>query len=235
MSLSADELTALWLSAKIASCCMLACLPAGIALAWLLARRRFRGKFLVEVLVQLPMVLPPVVPGYLLLMLLGNQGPLGGFLQRRFGLELAFNWKGAVLAAATMSFPLMLQSVRLAFAMIDRRLEQAAATLGAGPWRVFATVSLPLALPGIVAGAILCFTRALGEFGATMAFVGNIPGETRTVPLAIYSALHQPDGESAAARLASLSIALAFVALLASHLLTRRSERRLEVRVHAEA
>lgn len=233
--LNADELTALWLSAKIALCCMLVSLPLGIAVAWLLARRRFRGKLLVETLVQLPMVLPPVVPGYLLLLLFGTQGAFGGWLSQHFGLEFAFNWKGAVLASATMAFPLMVQPVRLAFQMIDSRLEQAAATLGAGPWRVFATISLPLALPGIFAGALLCFSRALGEFGATMAFVGNIPGETRTVPLAIYSYLHVPGGEAGAARLAALSIALAFVALFSSHLLTRYSERRLGSRHRADA
>ncbi|MFT4047640.1 MAG: molybdate ABC transporter permease subunit [Solimonas sp.] len=233
-SFSADELTALWLSAKIALCCMLLCLPSGVALAWLMARRRFRGYVLLEVLVQLPMVLPPVVPGYLLLLLFGSQGPIGHVLNERLGVELAFNWKGAVLASATMAFPLMVQPVRLAFQMIDSRLEQAAATLGANPWRVFTTVSLPLAIPGIVAGAILCFSRALGEFGATMAFVGNIPGETRTVPLAIYSYLHQPDGEAGAARLAALSVALAIAALLASHLLARRSERKLGYRHRAE-
>jgi molybdate transport system permease protein len=235
MSLSADELTAVRLSARIALCCMLICLPAGIAVAWLLARREFRGKLLLEAFVQLPMVLPPVVPGYLLLMLLGNRAPLGGFLHDHFGLQFAFNWKGAVLAAAAMAFPLMVQSVRLAFGLIDRRLEHAAATLGSSPWRVFVTISLPLALPGIVAGSILCFSRALGEFGATMAFVGNIPGETRTVPLAIYSALHRPGGEAAVARLATLSIALAFVAMLLSHVLTRRSERRLGYRARADA
>ncbi|WP_028079191.1 molybdate ABC transporter permease subunit [Solimonas soli] len=232
--LSADELTALWLSAKIALSCMLVSLPTGIAVAWLLARVRFRGSLLLEVLVQLPMVLPPVVPGYLLLLLFGKQGPLGRLLAKGFGIEFAFNWKGAVLASATMAFPLMVQPVRLAFELIDQRLEQAAATLGANPWRVFVTVSLPLAVPGIVAGAILCFSRALGEFGATMAFVGNIPGETRTVPLAIYSYLHQPGGEAGAARLATLSIALAVAALLVSQWLTRRSAHRLGARHRAE-
>lgn len=235
MHLSPDELTALWLSAKIALCCMLICLPVGVAVAWLLARHDFRGKLLLEAFVQLPMVLPPVVPGYLLLVLFGNRGLIGGFLHQHFGLQLAFNWKGAVLASATMAFPLMVQPVRLAFQMIDRRLENAASTLGANRWQVFVTISLPLAIPGVVAGAILCFSRALGEFGATMAFVGNIPGETRTVPLAIYSALHQPGGEAAAARLATLSIILAFTAMLLNHVLTRRSERKLGYRLRAQA
>jgi len=227
MTLTPDEWQALALSAKVAGCSTLICLPAGIALAWWLARREFPGKLLVEALVQLPMVLPPVVPGYLLLLLLGTQGPVGGWLQAEFGIVLAFTWKGAVLASAVMAFPLMVQPVRLAFRMIDQRLEQAASTLGATPWRVFLSISLPLALPGIVAGAMLCFSRSLGEFGATMAFVGNIPGETRTLPLAIYSYTHLPDGEAAALRLTLLSILLAFAALIASQLINRRSERLL--------
>ncbi len=232
MALTPEEWQALALSAKVAGVATLLCLPAGIALAWLLARREFRGKLLIEALVQLPMVLPPVVPGYLLLLLLGTQGPVGGWLQREFGIVLAFTWKGAVLASAVMAFPLMVQPVRLAFRMIDQRLEQAASTLGATPWHVFLSISLPLALPGIIAGAMLCFSRSLGEFGATMAFVGNIPGETRTLPLAIYSYTHLPDGEAAALRLTWLSIALACAALIASQLISRRSERLLG---HADA
>lgn len=227
MSLTPEEWQALQLSARVAACATLLCLPAGIALAWLLARRHFPGKFLVDALVQLPMVLPPVVPGYLLLLLLGTQGPIGGWLQAQFGIVLAFTWKGAVIASAVMAFPLMVQPVRLAFRQIDQRLEQAASTLGASPWRVFFSISLPLALPGVIAGALLCFSRSLGEFGATMAFVGNIPGETRTLPLAIYSFTHRPDGEAAAMRLSLLSIALAVAALLVSHFITRRAERML--------
>ena len=199
------------------------------------SRREFRGKLLLETVLQLPMVLPPVVPGYLLLLLLGTQGPLGGWLQREFGVVIAFTWKGAVLASAVMAFPLMVQPVRLAFRMIDERLEQAATTLGATPWKAFLTITLPLAVPGIIAGAVLCFSRSLGEFGATMAFVGNIPGETRTLPLAIYSFTHVPGGELAALRLAVLSIALAFVALLASHVLSRRAERQLGYTDHRAA
>jgi molybdate transport system permease protein len=225
--LTPEETQALWLSANVALCATGVCLPLGIALAWLLERRRFPGRFLVDALVQLPMVLPPVVPGYLLLLLLGTQGPLGGWLQATFGIVIAFTWKGAVLASAVMAFPLMVQPIRLAFRLIDARLEHAAATLGAKPWRVFATITLPLAAPSLVAGCVLCFSRSLGEFGATMAFVGNIPGETRTLPLAIYSLTHVPDGEAAALRLAGLSIALAVVALLASHWIGRRAERRL--------
>jgi molybdate transport system permease protein len=233
--LSPEETQALWLSAKVALCSTALCLPLGIALAWWLERRRFPGRFLVDALVQLPMVLPPVVPGYLLLLLLGTQGPLGRWLEAQFGIVVAFTWKGAVLASALMAFPLMVQPIRLAFRLIDARLEHAAATLGARPWRVFATITLPLAAPGLIAGSVLCFSRSLGEFGATMAFVGNIPGETRTLPLAIYSLTHVPDGEAAALRLTCLSIALAVAALLASHWLGRHAERRLGYTDHRSA
>lgn len=232
MGLTPEEWIALRLSANVALWATALSLPLGIAVAWALARKTFRGKLLVETLVQLPMVLPPVVPGYLLLLLLGTQGPVGGWLLEHFGIRLAFTWKGAVLASAVMAFPLMVQPVRLAFRMIDRRLEQAAATLGAAPWRVWLSVTLPLALPGILAGAVLCFSRSLGEFGATMAFVGNIPGETRTLPLAIYSYTHVPDGEAAAWRLAMLSIVLATGALLFAHIANRRAEQRLGYHDH---
>ena len=167
------------------------------------------------------------MPGYLLLLLFGTQGPLGHWLQAQFGIVIAFTWKGAALASAVMAFPLMVQPVRLAFRMIDPRFEQAATTLGATPWRAFFTVTLPLAVPGIITGAMLCFSRSLGEFGATMAFVGNIPGETRTLPLAIYNYTHVPDGEAAAMRLLLLSLGLALAALLASHAISRRAERLL--------
>jgi molybdate transport system permease protein len=227
LQLTHEESQALWLSAKVALWSTALCLPAGIGISWLLARREFPGKLLIDALVQMPMVLPPVVPGYLLLLLLGTQGPLGGWLLAHFGIVIAFTWKGAVLASAVMAFPLMVQPVRLAFRMIDARLEQAATTLGAPPWRAFATVTLPLAIPGIIVGSVLCFSRSLGEFGATMAFVGNIPGETRTLPLAIYSFTHVPGGEPAAMRLAALSIALALAALLASHAISRRAEQLL--------
>ncbi len=233
--LSPDETQALWLSAKVASFATVVCLPPAIALAWWLERRRFPGRLLVDALVQLPMVLPPVVPGYLLLLLLGTQGPLGRWLESTFGLVVAFNWKGAVLASAVMAFPLMVQPIRLAFRLIDARLEHAAATLGARPLRVFATITLPLSLPGLIAGCVLCFSRSLGEFGATMAFVGNIPGETRTLPLAIYSLTHVPGGEAGALRLALLSIALAVAALLASHWISARAERRLGFSDHRSA
>jgi len=233
--LSPEETQALWLSAKVASCATAICLPFAIALAWWLERRRVPGRFLIDALVQLPMVLPPVVPGYLLLLLFGTQGPLGHWLEARFGIVVAFNWKGAVLASAVMAFPLMVQPIRLAFRLIDARLEHAAATLGARPWRVFASITLPLAMPGLIAGCVLCFSRSLGEFGATMAFVGNIPGETRTLPLAIYSLTHVPDGEAGAMRLALLSIALAVAALLGSHWISARAERRLGFTDHRSA
>lgn len=235
MGLSPDEWAALRLSAKVAFFATALSLPLGIALAWGLARRRFPGKLLVEILVQMPMVLPPVVPGYLLLLLLGTQGPLGAWLLETFGIRVAFTWKGAVIASAVMAFPLMVQPARLAFRMIDERLEQAAATLGAPPWRIWLSITLPLAMPGILAGALLCFTRSLGEFGATMAFVGNIPGETRTLPLAIYSFTHVPDGEAAALRLACLSIGLAAAALALAHWANGRAERRLGYQDHGPA
>ena len=225
--LSAAEWDALELSARVAAWATVASLPFGVWTGWLLARRDFRGKFVLEALVQLPMVVPPVVPGYLLLWLLGPGGALGGWLESRFGVVVAFTWKGAVVASAVMAFPLLVQPVRVAFRLIDVRLEHAASTLGASPWNAFRTVALPLALPGVLAGAVLCFSRSLGEFGATMAFVGNIPGETRTLPLAIYSFMHVPGGEAAAARLVALSLVLAVAALAGSHWLTRRAERRL--------
>lgn len=225
--LTPEEIQAVCLSAKVALWATALCLPAGIALSWLMARHEFRGKLLLDVLIQLPMVLPPVVPGYLLLLLLGTQGPVGAWLLAQFGIVIAFTWKGAVLASAVMAFPLMVQPVRLAFRMIDPRLEQAATTLGATPWRAFFTIALPLALPGIIAGSVLCFSRSLGEFGATMAFVGNIPGETRTLPLAIYNYTHVPGGDAPALRLVYLSFALASAALLLSHIIGRRAERRL--------
>lgn len=227
MTLSPEEWAALALSAKVALWSTAVCLPFGVGLSWLLERRDFRGKVWIDTLVQLPMVLPPVVPGYLLLLLFGTQGLLGRWLQESTGIVIAFTWKGAVLASAVMAFPLMVQPIRLAIRLIDPRLEKAAATLGGRPWDVFISITLPLALPGLIAGSILCFSRSLGEFGATMAFVGNIPGETRTLPLAIYSLTHLPDGEAAALRLSLLSIALAVSALLISRWISLRVERRL--------
>lgn len=231
--LSPEEWSALALSAKVAAWCMLIGLVPGIALAWLLARKEFVGKALLDAVVHLPMVLPPVVPGYLLLVAFGRQGWAGAVLEKWFGVSLAFHWTGAVLASLVMGLPLLVQPIRLSFQLIDSRLENAARTLGAGPWRVFFSITLPLALPGILVGAILAFSRSLGEFGATITFVGNIEGETRTLPLAIYSFVQQPGGEAPAMRLIWISIVLALGALLVSNLLTRRAQRQLGYRDHA--
>ncbi len=211
-----EELSALYLSAKVGLFATLVCLPFAIALAWYLARYEFRLKFMVEALLQLPMVLPPVVLGYLLLILFGQQGLIGQYLHI-LGLELAFNWKGAVLASMVVAFPLM-----------NRQLEHVAGTLGATPVQVFYSISLPLALPGMIIGSILCFSRSLGEFGATITFVGNIPGETRTMPIAIYSFLQQPNGEEMALRLVMLSLVLAFSALIANYFILQKYQKKLE-------
>jgi molybdate transport system permease protein len=227
MNFSAEEWQALRLSGLVASVATACTLPLAVALGWTLARKQFAGKWLVEALVQLPLVLPPVVPGFLLLLLFGTQGPIGHWLQESFGIVVAFSTTGAVLAAAVMSFPLMVQPVRLAFTLADRRLDLVAWTLGCTPWQAFYRVTLPLAAPGLLGGAVLGFSRCLGEFGATMAFVGNIPGETRTLPLALYSALQVPGGEIPALRIAVLSMGLAVLALLLNAVLTRRLEQRL--------
>ena len=224
--LSPEELSALYLSAKVASFATLFCLPFAVALAWLLARHEFRLKFLVEALLQLPMVLPPVVLGYLLLVLFGNQGIIGKYLHT-LGIQLAFNWKGAVLASMIVAFPLMVQPIRLSFQLMNQQLDQIAGSLGAAPWRVFFSINLPLAIPGIVIGSILCFSRSLGEFGATITFVGNIPDETRTIPIAIYSFLQQPNGEDLAMRLVALSLVLAFSALIANYFILQKYQRKL--------
>ena len=223
---SPAELTAIALSLKVACVAALASLPPGIAVAWLLARRRFPGKALLDALVHLPLVLPPVVVGYALLVVFGHQGAVGAFLEEQLGIGFAFRWTGAALASAIMGFPLMVRAIRLSIEAVDRRLEQAAATLGAGPWRVFATVTLPLAWPGIVAGAVLGFAKALGEFGATITFVSNIPGETQTLSSAIYGLMQVPGGESGIWRLAAVAVAISLVALLASEWLVRRQQGR---------
>jgi len=226
---SPEELSALYLSAKVALCATLICLPFAVALAWTLARHEFRLKFLVEAFLQLPMVLPPVVLGYLLLLLFGNKGWIGQYLNT-FGIELAFNWKGAVLASIIVSFPLMVQPIRLSFQLINPQLEQVANSLSVQPYKVFCSISLPLALPGILIGSILCFSRSLGEFGATITFVGNIPDETRTIPIAIYSLLQQPDGEQMALRLVLLSLGLAFAALLANYWIMQKYQQKIQER-----
>jgi len=215
------ELAAIALSIRVASVATLASLPFGIAMGWLLARARFPGKSLLDALVHLPLVLPPVVVGYALLVAFGSQGVVGRALAP-LGIEFAFRWTGAALASAIMGFPLMVRAIRSAIEATDRRLEQAAATLGATPWRVFTSVTLPLAWPGIVAGAVLAFAKALGEFGATITFVSNIPGETQTLSSAIYGLLQVPDGEAGIWRLAAVAVAISLLALLLSEWLVRR-------------
>jgi molybdate transport system permease protein len=226
LSLTTDEIAALQLSLKVALWATVVSLPVGIAVAHLLARKRFWGHALLNGLVHLPLVLPPVVTGYLLLLGFGRMGPFGRALEACCGLVFSFRWTGAALAAAVMAFPLMVRAIRLSIEAVDRKLEQAAATLGARPARIFATVTLPLALPGILAGAILAFAKALGEFGATITFVSNIPGETRTLPAAIYTFTQVPGGDGPALRLVVIAIVVSMAALLASEVLSRRIARR---------
>ena len=217
-----DELTAIRLSLRVATWAMLTSLPFGVAAAMLLARGRFWGKGLFNGIVHLPLVMPPVVTGYVLLLLFGRHGPLGAFLADHFGIVFAFRWTGAALACAVMGFPLMVRAIWLSLEAVDRRLEAAAQTLGAGPLWVLATVTLPLALPGILAGMVLSFARSLGEFGATITFVSNIPGETETLPTAIYTLTQVPGGDAGALRLTLVSVAISLAALLVSDLLSRR-------------
>jgi molybdate transport system permease protein len=216
------EWSAVLLSLKVSFWATLLSLPPGLAAAYALARWQFPGKHLFNGLVHLPLVLPPVVTGYLLLVLFGPQGPLGGLLERAFGVTLAFRWTGAALAAAIMAFPLMVRAMRLSIEAVDPGLEQAAATLGASRARVFLTVTLPLILPGILAGAVLAFAKAMGEFGATITFVGNIPGQTQTVPTAIYAFLQVPGGEATAWRLVAVSVVIALGAVMLSETVARR-------------
>ena len=225
--LTPAEWTAIGLSLKVGAVATICMLPIAVGFSLLLARGRFPGRTALDALLHLPLVAPPVVTGYLLLLAFGTQGPIGGFLQDTFGIVFAFQWTGAALAAGIMGFPLMIRAMRLSVEAIDMRLESAAATLGAGRFRIFATVTLPLMLPGILAGTVLCFARALGEFGATITFVGNIPGETQTIPTAIYTALQTPDGDQAVLRLTVISVLIAFGALLLSELLARRLARRV--------
>ncbi len=219
--LSPEEIEAVLLSLRVAMWSTLASLPFGIWIAWLLARKDFFGKQIVNGLVHLPLILPPVVTGYLLLILFGTQGPIGSFLQQ-FGIVFAFSWTGAVLAAAVMAFPLMVRAIRLSIESADHRLEDAAKTLGASNSQRFFMITLPLAMPGVVTGSILAFAKSLGEFGATITFVSNIPGETRTVPSAIYSFMQVPGGEESAMRLVILAIALSMLALILSEWLAKR-------------
>ncbi|TPG43605.1 molybdate ABC transporter permease subunit [Sphingomonas koreensis] len=227
--LSPAEWEIVRLTLKIGLVAMAATLPIAFALAWLLARGRFPGKVLIDALVHLPLVLPPVVTGWLLLIAFAPNGPIGGVLQEWFGVSVLFRWGGAAIAAGVMALPLMVRAMRLSIEAVDRRLESAARTLGAGPWRVFRSVTLPLSMPGVLAGAVLGFARSIGEFGATITFVSNVPGQTRTLPLAIYSALQLPDGDAQVVRLALVSVALSLGALVVSEMLARRSGRGLHV------
>ena len=220
------EWTAIFLSLKVATVGALSSLPVAVGLAWLLARRRFPGKSLVNALAHLPLVLPPVVTGWLLLIGFGRQGIFGRALEACCGMTLSFRWTGAALAAAVMGFPLMVRAIRLSIEAVDVRLEQAAQTLGAPPWYIFATVTVPLATPGIIAGLILGFAKAIGEFGATITFVANIPGQTQTIATAIYSATQDPNGAATTWRLTGIALAIAFVALFVSEALAARVAKR---------
>ena len=223
--LTAEEWAIVALSLRVSGVAMAATLPVAFALAYLLARGRFPGKALVDAVVHLPLVVPPVVTGWLLLLAFGRNGPIGGWLESLFGITVIFRWTGAAIAAGIMALPLMVRAMRLSIETVDRRLEGVARSLGAGPWRTFATITLPLSLPGVLAGLVLGFARSIGEFGATITFVSNIPGETRTLPIAIYSALQIPGNDGAIWRLAGISVALSLVALLLSEALARRGGR----------
>jgi len=221
------EYQALILSLKVGAYAVVWLIPLGIALAWLLSRKQFIGKSILDSLIHLPLVLPPVVIGYLLLISLGRQGVLGSWLYEHFGLVFSFNWKGAVIACIVVALPLMVRSVRLSLDNVDPKLEHAASTLGASPLKVFLTITLPLTIPGIITGTMLSFARSLGEFGATISFVSNIPGETQTIPLAMYNFIETPGAEMEAARLCIISIALALSTLMISEWLNRKASARL--------
>ena len=223
MMLSPEEWEIVRLSLKVGLVAVAGTLPLAFAVAWALARASFPGKILLDGIVHLPLVLPPVVTGWLLLLAFGANGPAGRLLAEWFGISVMFRWTGAALAAAVMALPLMVRAIRLSLEAVDRRLEGAARTLGAGPGRTFLTITLPLSLPGILAGAVLGFARSIGEFGATITFVSNIPGETRTLPLAIYSALQVPGSENVVTRLAAIAVILSLVALMVSEGLSRRA------------
>ncbi|ANO34715.1 molybdate ABC transporter permease subunit [Vibrio breoganii] len=227
MMLTELEITALALSLKVAFVASICILPIGIALAWLLAKKEFYGKSLLDGLIHLPLVLPPVVIGYVLLILFGKQGPLGKWLEQYLGLDFSFSWRGAALASAVVALPLMVRAIRLSILSVDSKLEDAAMTLGANPWRVFQRVTLPLIMPGVISGFVLAFARSLGEFGATITFVSNIPGETQTIPLAMFSFLETPGAEFEAMRLCILAIVIALVSLFISEWMSRRSQQKL--------
>ncbi len=227
MSLSEYQDQVLMLSLKVAGFAILWLIPIGIGLAWLLAKKQFFGKSIVESFVHLPLVLPPVVIGYLLLVMMGRQGIIGSWLNEVFGIVFSFSWKGAALACVVVALPLMVRSIRLSLETVDSKLEEAAATLGASPIRVFFTITLPLMLPGIITGTMLSFARSLGEFGATISFVSNIPGETQTIPLAMYTFIETPGAEMEAARLCAISIVIALGSLMLSEWLNKKSAQRL--------
>jgi molybdate transport system permease protein len=227
LEISPTEWTAIQLSLRVAVVATLVATPFGVALAWLLARREFWGKSIVDALVPLPLVLPPVVTGYLLLLTFGRRGLIGAFLADHLGIVFAFRWTGAALACGVMGFPLLVRPMRLSIEAVDRKLEQAAETLGAPPWRVFFSVTLPLSLSGVLAGMVLGFAKAIGEFGATITFVSNIPGETQTISSAIYSLIQTPEGDAAALRLVVVSVIIAVTALIGSEWFARRATRRL--------
>ncbi|MDO7840974.1 molybdate ABC transporter permease subunit [Sphingomonas immobilis] len=227
--ISPEEWQIVALSLRVGMVSMLVTLPLAFALAWLLARVVFPGKILVDAVIHLPLVVPPVVTGWVLLLLFAPSGPVGAWLEAWFGVSVLFRWTGAAIASGVMALPLMVRAMRLSIEAVDRRLEGAARTLGAGRWRCFRTITLPLSVPGILAGAVLGFARGLGEFGATITFVSNVPGETQTLPLAIYSALQQPGGDAMVWRLSAISVLLSLAALVASELLARRAGRGLHV------
>jgi molybdate transport system permease protein len=227
MDFTPEEWQAIWLTLKVAIVAVVGSLPFAVAIAWVLSHTRFPGKILVEALITLPLVLPPVVTGYALLILLGRHGLIGRFLDQDLGIVLAFRWTGAAVAAAVMGFPFMVRGIRLSFDAIDRDLEGAAATLGAPGWLGFLTVTLPLAMPGLLSGAVLAFGRSLGEFGATITFVSSIPGETRTIASGIYALLQTPAGDGQVLRLCAVSLVLSFGSLVVSELLIRAGQRRL--------
>jgi len=227
--LSPYEWEAIYLSLKVSSVAVILSLPLGILTAWVLVRCNFPGKTLLDSIIHLPLVLPPVVVGYLLLISMGKRGFIGEWLYNWFGFSFTFSWRGAALASAVVAFPLMVRAIRLALEAVDRKLEQAARTLGAMPLRVFFTITIPLSLPGIIVGTVLAFARSLGEFGATITFVSNIPGETQTIPLAMYTLIETPGAEVDAARLCVIAIVLALISLLISEWLTRWGKKRLGV------
>lgn len=227
MLLTEYEWSIILLSLKIGSVAVIASLPLGIWFAWLLARKEFQGKTILDSFINLPLVLPPVVIGYLLLITMGRNGYLGKWLDQVLGISFSFNWKGAALASAVVSFPLLVRAIRISFESIDQNLEFAARSLGASKIRMFFTVTLPLAMPGIIAGVVLAFARSLGEFGATITFVSNIPGETRTLPLAMYTLIQVPNQEAETMRLCIIAIAISFIALFLSEILQRAHKKRL--------